>query len=296
MIITEPLLAAKKPVFEKIKFPQIATPKIDGIRCIMEDGKALSRSFKPIPNKFVRNALETLMIRGIDGELITGSNFNEVQSGIMKHEGEPDFRYLVFDYVKESLTKPYEERLKDMKEYFESNPDLLAFCTPLYGEVVNSLEELQVVIDRHLAEGYEGTMIRSPDSPYKCGRASLKEGYLTAIKHFLDAEATVIGFKEQMHNGNEAEEDSFGHTERSSKKENMVPMGTLGALMCKTPEGVEFKVGTGIGLTKEIRQEIWDNQDKYLGKIVNYRYQPHGQKDKPRIGSWRGFRHPDDMS
>lgn len=296
MIITEPLLAAKKPVFEKIKFPVIATPKIDGIRCVREDDKALSRSFKPIPNKFVRNVLENILPRGFDGELVAGDTFCEVSSAIMSHEGEPDFRYKIFDYVRDSLDKPYVERLKDMKEFFDANPELLTVCIPMYGEVVNSLEELQEVIDRHLSEGHEGTMIRMPNSPYKCGRSSLKEGYLVAIKHFEDAEATVIGFKEAMHNANEAEEDAFGRTERSSKKENMVAKGTLGALLCKTPEGIEFKIGTGKGLTQELRQEIWDNQDKYLGQLVKYRFQPHGVKDKPRVGSWLGFRHPDDVS
>lgn len=295
-MITQPILAAKKPVFEKIVFPQIATPKIDGIRCVREDGQALSRSFKPIPNHYVREMLEQNTINGLDGELIAGETFVEVTSAIMSYDGQPDFKYLVFDYIKESLDKPYIERIKDMKEYFDANPQLLTFCQPLYGEVVNTLEDLQAVIDRHLAEGYEGTMIRSPSAPYKCGRATLKEGYLTAIKHFVDAEAEVIGFKEQLHNGNEKEEDAFGNAERSSKKENMVPMNTLGAFLCKTPEGIEFKVGTGQGLTKELRQEIWNNQGQYLGKLLKYRYQPHGVKDKPRVGSFLGFRHPDDMS
>jgi DNA ligase-1 len=284
------MLAAKKPVFEKIEFPVLATPKIDGIRCVKVNGKALSRSFKPIPNVHIRGLIETLP-DGLDGELVAGSNFNEVQSGIMTHAGAPDFKYLVFDYVSKSLIEPYAARVMNLRAL-----SLPSFVEVLYPEVANNLEELQVIIDKHLAQGFEGTMIRSPGSPYKCGRSTLKEGYLTAIKHFVDAEAELIGFEELFHNENEQELNELGYKDRSSHKSNMVPGNTLGAFIVKSEDGTVFKIGTGVGLTQAFRKEIWDNQSKFLGKLVHYRYQPHGVKDRPRVPSFYGFRSREDMS
>lgn len=294
-MITQPLLAAKKPVLEKLKFPVLATPKIDGIRCLKVNGQALSRSFKPIPNKHIRKLIEEYCPDGFDGEILCGDGFNDVQSMVMSFEGEPKFRFLVFDYVLSSLIEPYSERIKNLQGFCKQNPKVHDVVDLLIPEVANNLEELQVIIDKHLAQGYEGTMIRDPGSPYKCGRATLKEGYLTAIKHFVDDEAEVIGFEELMHNDNEQEKDAFGYSERSSKKENMRPAGTLGALVVKTKDGTEFKIGTGQGLTAALRQEIWNNKDKYLGKLAHYRYQPHGVKDRPRIPVWHGFRSKDDL-
>lgn len=295
-MITAPILAAKKPVFENIKFPVLATPKIDGIRCIKINGQALSRSFKPIPNVHIRTMIEKYCPDGFDGEIICGDGFNDVQSMVMKREGTPDFTYEVFDYVTDSLNTPYVERIAQLKGFFEQNPLIMTCARTLIPVLVNSLEELKEVMGIHLEQGYEGTMIRSPESPYKCGRASLKEGYLTAIKYFEDGEAEVYGFEEQMHNANEAEVDAFGYTERSSKKENMIPMNTLGAFLVRKSDGVEFKIGTGKGLTKDLRQQIWDNRDQYLGKLIHYRSQPHGVKDKPRIPVWHGFRSKEDIS
>lgn len=297
-MITQPLLAAKKPVFEKIKFPVLATPKIDGIRCLKINGQALSRSFKPIPNKHIRTWIELNCPDGFDGEILCGNGFNDVQSMVMSHEGTPEFTYLVFDYVNESLLKPYSSRMEDLVNVFhkELTPVFPRYVSLLLPEVANNLEELYAIMEKHLAQGHEGTMIRDPGSPYKCGRSSLKEGYLIAIKSFVDDEAEVIGFQEQMHNANEQEEDAFGNSERSSKKENMIPMNTLGAFLVRHKDGTEFKIGTGVGLTKELRQEIWNNKDKYLGKLVHYRYQPHGVKDRPRIPSWHGFRDQKDLS
>lgn len=294
-MITQPMLAAKKPVFEKLTFPLLATPKIDGIRCLVIDGKALSRSFKPIPNHHIRNMIEANCPNGFDGEIICGDGFNDVQSMVMKREGTPDFTYLVFDTVRNSLDTPYVERQIHLAEDFCHTP-LLAFCKPLFGQLVNSLEELHQVMEQHLAEGHEGTMVRTLNSPYKCGRASLKEGYLTAIKYFVDDEAEIIGFEELMHNENEKTEDAFGHSERSSKKENMKPANTLGAFVVRHSNGLEFKIGTGKGLTAELRKTIWDNKDQYLGQLAHYRYQPHGVKDRPRIPVWHGFRSREDLS
>jgi len=306
-MITKPLLADKTlceidstAAYAKIRFPMAATPKIDGIRCLKPQEEAVSRSFKPIPNVFARTMVTKLCPVGVDGELeIRGGTFNDAQSQIMTRAGEPDFLYSIFDYVKDGLdiNKPYLERIKDLKEMFDSNPELRTFCRPIYPVIVNSLEELEAVKAQHLAEGYEGTMLRALDSKYKCGRSSFKEHALLAIKYFTDGEARIVSVEEQMRNENEAEKDAFGNTERSSHKENMVPAGTLGKFeVVDMKDGAEFKIGTFLGLTHEMKQEIWNNRESYVGKIVHYRCQEHGKKDKPRIPSFIGFRSEEDMS
>lgn len=305
MKFTKPLLADKTlcemdsdPYYKKLKFPLAATPKIDGIRCLKPEAEAVSRSFKPIPNVHARNMVSSNLPAGVDGELeIRGGTFNDAQSLIMTRAGEPDFVYSIFDYVKDGVDKPYIERIADLRELFETRTDLHTFCRPIYPVIVNNLEELEAIKARHLAEGYEGTMLRTLDSKYKCGRSSFKESILLAIKYFTDGEAVILSLEEQMHNANEATQDAFGNTERSSHKENMIPAGTLGKFVVKgLKDGVEFKIGTFKNLTDEMKKEIWDNKESYVGKIVHYREQEHGKKDKPRIPSFYGFRSEDDMS
>ena len=50
----------------------------------------------------------------------------------------------------------------------------------------------------------------------------------------------------------------------------MVPAETLGALVVKWRD-VEFKIGSGY--TDVQRQDIWENRDKLLGKLVTFQYQ-----------------------
>jgi DNA ligase-1 len=82
--------------------------------------------------------------------------------------------------------------------------------------------------------------------------------------------------------------DALGHTERSSHKANLVGKGSMGALVCKTDEGVEFRIGTGF--TAKQRAEMWANQHKYMGKLAKFKHFPIGQKDAPRFPVFLGLR------
>ena len=115
----------------------------------------------------------------------------------------------------------------------------------------------------------------------------MNEGYLLKLKRFEDAEAVVIGFEERMHNGNEATVSELGRTKRSSHKANKSGRGDLGALVCRTPEGIEFNIGTGF--TDSDRQRIWDSRDQFLGRNAKYKFFPVGVKEAPRHPVFLGW-------
>ena len=50
----KPMLAVDADV-ENIKYPVLCSDKLDGIRCIILNGVAYSRSLKPIRNKYVQD-------------------------------------------------------------------------------------------------------------------------------------------------------------------------------------------------------------------------------------------------
>jgi len=291
-MITRPLLAYKIHTVEEAKFPCFATPKIDGIRCLKINGRALSRSFKPIPNDYVRDLIEAECPDGFDGELVLqDGEFNACQSAFMRKAGKPNFIYMVFDYVTGSLDKPYHTRTIEL-----DCVETPTFVTKLLPTGLYNIADLKDYEDRYLARGYEGVCLRTPDSPYKCGRSTYREGYLIALKRFKRSEAIVTGFEARMHNANIAELDAFGNTKRSSHQENKIQMDTLGVILARDiKSGKQIRLGTGQGLTDTYRKHIWDNPDKYLGKTLTYQYQAHGMKDLPRILSFIGFRDPRDL-
>lgn len=283
----KPLLATKAE-FDKIQYPILATPKLDGIRCLMVDGVAMSRSMKPIPNQYVQEQLKGL--HGLDGELMVNGDFNQVQSGIMKKAGEPDFYYSVFDsFNMEPLN--YKERIEELEwEGTDDHPR----CRILKPILITTEDRLTDYLDECLEAGYEGVMIRQPDGRYKFGRSTVKEGILLKIKKFFDDEAELLEIIEAQHNLNEQDYDELGYSKRSSCKENLVPAGTAGSLVVKWNDKT-FRVGFGPGFTDEKKQWIWDNRVSLLGELVKFSYQELSKDGIPRFGKMLEIRHPDDL-
>jgi DNA ligase-1 len=219
------------------------------------------------------------------------------QSELMSEDGEPDFTFWVFDFW--TVPKmPYSSRWTqlygaDFEGYFFRYPRVRLLSHMLF----DNNEQLEAYSSELLTQGYEGTMIRSVDGPYKYGRSTEKEGYLRKIKPWETSEAVVIGFIEQYHNSNEATTDARGNTKRSHHQENMVPMGTLGSFQLRDIKtGVEFDCGTGPILTKEGRQHYWNTRESLQGAILTYKhFSQTGVKDKPRFPTATAFRDKRDM-
>lgn len=288
-LITAPLLAGTIEDLETIRFPVIASPKLDGIRCLKLDGKAMSRTFKPLPNAHIQDFFSKLKLPdGLDGEIITFTDgkpdsFNDIQSKVMSEDGEFFFSYNMFDYVKDDPNKPFVLRIEELFK-LKQQDQTLAIDQKWIEDIVGLKEYIEVMVD---GMGHEGVMIRDPKGPYKMGRSGVKEQILCKIKKFQDDEGIVIGFTEKLTNMNKAEKDAFGHTKRSSHKANKMPANTLGAILVKWGD-VTFEVGSGYN--DEQRKEIWENQSKYLGKKLTFKYQGIGSKGRPRFPIWLGFR------
>jgi DNA ligase-1 len=287
--IQKPLLAGKfNP--EKAKFPYIATPKIDGIRFLMIDGIALSRTFKPLRNLYIQKVLSETLPDGIDGEITSGNNFQDSQSAVMSIDGEPDFKVWLFDYVNplEPEILPYYLRILNFPLIPKSLNHEILYGTTIYNqEQLNELEEI------YLNNGYEGMMLRDPYGTYKFGRSSVNENILLKVKRFEDAESILIDIEEKMHNENEAQLDAFGRIKRSTSIEGLIGAKTTGKLITKNKDGQIIKIGSG--LNDELRDEIWNNKEEYIGKYVKYKFFQHGVKDLPRHAVFLGFRHEDDL-
>ena len=113
--ITKPMLAGKCERPDALSFPVLATPKLDGIRCLKINGRALTRSFKPVSNRFTRGWIEANLPDGLDGELIVrGTTFSETAGHIGRESGEPDFTFAVFDYVSDGVDVPYACRMQEL--------------------------------------------------------------------------------------------------------------------------------------------------------------------------------------
>lgn len=287
MKLFKPMLAETLEDPLTLRLPVLVSDKEDGIRCLLMEshrtGKriAYSRSLKPIANLHIRHTLENSGLPlGIDGELIVGSNFQDTASGVMSVGDKPMFKYRVFDWFGDGTYLNFTERFAKLhaicKEFKYYDWLELLPHTP-----IATLDDLNNYEADALARGKEGVMIRSPNGGYKFGRSTLSQQWLLKLKRFVDADATVIGFTELLHNDNEATTNALGQTERSSHQDAKAPGNMLGALVCRHSDcRTVFNIGTGFTLKE--RWHIWANKEQFLNKVVTYKYQPFGVKNAPR--------------
>lgn len=269
--------------------------KLDGIRCIIFGGVAYSRSLKRIPNLSIQAYVQSNgeAMEGMDGELIVGDKnapdvFNQSTSGVMRIEGEPDFTFWVFDHFHPRAT--WLERYA----YLVNRAYL-----PLRVKVLEHFPvEDEAMIDdfeaKMLAQGAEGIMLRDSDAKYKCGRSGTKNPELQKVKRFVDNEFEIIGWEPKYTNTNAATTNELGRTARSTAKDGMVALDTIGALILRTSKGDTFSCGSG--MTDSIRADLWNRKETLMGQLAKVKYFDVGNGyNVPRFPVLVGIRHKDDI-
>lgn len=291
-----PLLACNAPEnLNTLPYPLISSPKLDGIRCLIKDGVAYSRTLKPIRNNYVQHMLGRPELNGMDGELIVGDPtasdcMRVTNSGVMSFEGEPDFTFFVFDLWDRPGIQYHEalSRLVDMEDY--------PYVEVLPQQWCHKTADVEAHEQDSVAAGYEGLILRRPNGLYKYGRSTLKEGYLLKLKRYAQDEAVVIGYEPWQRNDNDPDFNAIGYTQRSQAKDGKVSLPLLGAFTVKGMfQDVQTTFNIGTGFTLGERTLLWEKRNELIGRIVTYKYFPGGSKDCPRHPVFVSFRDPSDV-
>lgn len=290
----KPLLAIEHSKVKIQKFPYYLSEKLDGIRCIVFGGVAYSRSLKRIPNLSIQDyvQLHADVLNGFDGELIVGDKnapdvFNQSTSGVMRIEGEPNFTFWVFDRY-DPAGCVYTSRIGKIPTEL---PSRVKFLPQFY---VEKQEEVDKYEAEFLAQGAEGVMLKDPHGLYKCGRSGTKNPELQKVKRFVDNEFEIIGWEPKYTNTNEAKTNELGRTARSTAKDGMVALDTMGSLILCTSKGDTFSCGSG--MTDAIREDLWERRETLMGQLAKVKYFDVGNGyNVPRFPVLVGIRHKDDL-
>lgn len=309
---------AEDAILDQVKFPCIVQPKIDGVRALNLNGTLTGRSLKPFEGFGITERFSGEQYLGLDGEMILGSKPNcsnrlcSLTTGAMGRfkdvDQMPDLQWNVFDLVLHSTAHlPYTDRYQRLAAKVDQLRDERIKLVPMF--MAMNVAELQGYIAHNFDLGYEGTIIRNPDAPYKPGRATQKGQELWRVKPWADAEMLVTGVSEGEINTNEAKKNALGRTERSSAKAGMVANGQIGSIQgvmladfhdpftgkLLFPKGLEITVGSG-EMTVNEAEYYFKNQKEIVGHVVKFKHMTHGVKDKPRFPTYMSHRLPQDMS
>lgn len=263
-ILVLPMLAHKwGDRKHSVGFPLYVQPKLDGVRCLMKDGVAWSRQGKLfIPEVYEHLKFETDGII-IDGELMLPRDeftFQEGMTAIKKYRPELSSRleYHVYDmYDPNNPDMTFEERKAKIFDivFTARGVDFPSQVKPVRTDKVEDDARIMSLHGLNLQEGYEGTIIRDPNSVYTPGHRSVG---LLKHKDFVDEEFEIIDTM-----------DGKGKFE--------------GAIMfrCVTAEGKEFDCGLKGSI--DARKAMYLEREKYHGRRLTVKFQEKTDDGIPRF-------------
>ena len=264
----KPMLAYKvdqKPIDWTTKV--YLQPKLDGVRCIFTKDGAYSRAGNEFKNvAHIKYDLTDFFRKHpnavLDGELYNHAlkdDFEKIISLVRKQkptdqdarDAESLVQYHVYDTIAEG--PDYGSRFNWLIRYLP----IAATMTLIKNTVVESQDEAKMLHSVHLAQGYEGSMLRL-NMPYE-----QKRSYnLQKFKDFSDTEATIMGY--------EAGKGKFE--------------GMIGKFFMQDDDGNEFGCPIGKGYNFAHRKIILDNIHDYIGQRATFTY-----FQRTKAGS---YRHP----
>ena len=238
----------------------LASPKLDGIRCLYYADKGLtSRSQKQRYIGFgeIEQICDSLRISNnlsfLDGELyIPGEKF-DIISGIVRDSKDYDVaskarvEFRVFAIG--SIANPNMNAGAML--------DLMEATLPTSGRVIhldhsiigNTPIAIQAETESVKVNGRsdEGIMLRNPSSVYAGGRSN----NLLKVKNFVKSNFVIVGFNK-------------GTSKFANSLGNLLVRGMVDGMV------INGRVGTGFN--DEERLDIWANQSSYLGRDIEVIY------------------------
>lgn len=222
--------------------------KLDGVRAYWDGETLYSKNGVPFspPAEFTADWPPFPM----EGELWGGrGTFEYTLSAVLQqqeHAGWLDLKYAIFDVPE--VQENFRFRLKEAEKWIARHHPQYMFMIPQIS--VEDTAHLSHQLDKVVEQGGEGLIVRDPEGGYIRGRSSA----ILKVKRFEDAEAEVVG-----------------HLPGAGRNK-----GRLGALLVRTPQGVEFKVGTGF--TDAEREN-----PPHLGAEITYKYTGYYKSGIPKF-------------
>lgn len=252
-----PPLTLAKSYKGKIDLTQYwVSEKLDGVRAYWNGKQFISRqgNFFPAPTWFTKGFPTQTM----DGELwLARGGFQKLLSIVSKNQAIDkewqQIRYFVFDLPQ--TNKPFTQRLNTLQKLVKKSRS--PYLNLVHQYRLSDEPTLLKKLNQITTAGGEGLMLHRANAFYRAGR----NDDLLKVKPYYEAEATVVAYIP-------------GKGKYS---------GMLGSIVVKTPQGLQFRIGSGF-------TDAQRRTPPPLGSTITYTYHGKTKKGIPRFASFLRIR------
>lgn len=143
----------------------MASPLVDGVRCMILNEVPVLRNFKPVPNRIVQDILRGLP--SMDGVLVVGNMRDDDMAqrtldAVMDERGIPKFVFWVFDsWTGKPI--PLRDRIELTTSYVNASGKNIKYCGH---KIVKSEKQVEEYRAQMILAGHDDIMLRDLDRPY----------------------------------------------------------------------------------------------------------------------------------
>lgn len=302
-MLVKPMRSCEPDPKYDLKFPVLASYKLDGIR-LLKEGRCLTKSLKELPNKYVNKWVVDNLFDGFDSEVISGppnipTAYGTTFSAVMSHEGTPDFTLYAFDLHNEPEMYATERYYLLQRKVADLPADVQAKIVVVEKFLVQDKPALDTLYEQALELGYEGLITQTLTGLYHQGKTSPKTQVQQKLKPHADRDAEIVEVHEALHNENKAFTNEVGETKRSTHSENKSGLAMVGGFTVRdTESGAVFRIGAG-KLDHDARRALWlAGPEKLVGLFCKYRSMDYGTMTNgaARMGRFYQWRDKSDLS
>lgn len=243
---------------EKIQYPALCQPKLEGIRCLVRKISEVEVIYLSRENnRFLNFQYMTPYFKEIldvheemDGELYChGMDFEDIASLVkkpeLKEEREANIKFFAYDFPMRTPVNAC-DRIEELERRFSLLPEVCPLeLVPTYE--INNEEEMYTRFSDFVEADYEGIIIRNRAGAYEYDRRSYN---LQKYKEFLDEEFLILDVRSG-----------------TGKFENQA------VLVCRSKINYEGTFEVVMKGSFEKKEEYLRNRDSLLGKMATVQYQ-----------------------
>lgn len=209
----KPMLSPSKPIkfdepksYAKLKWPQLAEPKFDGVRSTLiidpytASVQFISRSGKPYDTMgHLTKQVEDWLVNHIDVEMLDkvildgeiykhGWELEEINEAVKKYRPgiTEELEFWVYDTPLQSADQITRSKIaQDIVETMNIKGIL-----PVLGKLVENIDEAKEFHDLQVEDGFEGAMLKDPKGVYEQG---CRSNFWRKVKVFDDTEFRIVG-------------------------------------------------------------------------------------------------------
>jgi len=248
---------------EKVHFPCYVQPKLNGIRALYQGGRFQSRDELPWNVNLLAHLSDALSNIPkdvvLDGELyLHGTPLQKINGAVTPVRTEPneltrEIQYWVFDMATATPTK---ERIPVLRDLLEDIKPPVYLVPTVF--VANSTIA-DFYYEQFKRDGYEGIIYRHIDGIYSTPKQIGAHGKPMSDKN--NRTRFLIKRKNWL-------DDDFECVDVQEGEGKLT--GALGAVVCRTADGKDFKVGVFSGFTQAGLRHLWENPP--IGRRVKVKY------------------------